>query len=148
MSTYLVESEASLAEAIGRVGQRNGYGMDSLLAQLQSVGEKKEDAEKKLAKAEAEYHTYREVQQRLRDLKAWCYGVTSAAREMTYEERRIILFGLNARVTVYPQDRKPWYRLLMGNEVETAVLDATPGQNSADCDPNDWTWWHQAQSAM
>jgi site-specific DNA recombinase len=114
--------EASVAEAISRVEQNKGYGLDTLLAQLNKIGEEKEKTLNKLKKAQKEYRSFAEVQQRLLDIEEWCAVAATIDREFTYEEKRIILFGLNTRVTVSPHGSVPRYRIRMGNEEDETLV--------------------------
>jgi DNA invertase Pin-like site-specific DNA recombinase len=109
--------QKDLGQAIQTI-TASGRGGDSvaiLATQLADLGDKKQDALKKLEKLQDLQGTLDMARARLHDAEIWCQAAAAAVEDMTFEQKRMTLSALKLRVDLYKAGTRPRWVARIGS---------------------------------
>src|SRR5262249_28296264 len=115
----LERQQANLSRALARESDDDDT-TEVLMTQLRALSRQKQDAKHELAILSRRQREWKEAQRRIDNMEAWLHGVAAYLPNMSYEEKRIVLYALNVQVIVRSEGQNaPISKrcsLYMGNE--------------------------------
>lgn len=126
----VVRQQGNLARAIAAIDDADAAA--PLVAQMQSLGQRKRELEQEQASLAARHEHWEAAQKRLTDLAEWCGTVAGNLDALNYEQRRLALTALGVKVKLYRADHDPRYEITASIPVDRVIV-ASSVSASGDC---------------
>src|SRR5258708_18013618 len=98
----------------------------TFLADLRELSKQKQMATDERRILERRQREWEQYQARIHDVRLWCLAMADHEDELSFQDKRVVLYGLNVSVTVYPHGSVPRYEIrASSNDGGITVLDTS-----------------------